>query len=265
MTLRAAAVLCIAAASSSSAQQPTAAPGTVPGIVFSVDTSVLAADARGDTAVIRLWSAFASYNARVTFASGRGRMDILSQRPNPALIVDKEISTAPLARPGEYYLFDSTGFVLVHPATKTFTRFTIADDAFRHEIWRDGWPRGFRTLSAQISPAASAAASAPTTTRIYWHANAGGGVIAYGRLSIHGAPAGELNVARWFGAARSLARLVDSTRRLPTGELTVTAAIPRTTEAIGPPTYLLKQRLTNLEIVAVDTAGLRIPNGFGRR
>jgi hypothetical protein len=261
----AAIILTIATVDRLGGQAPDVGPGRVAGIAFSIDTSVLAADARGDTATIHLWSAFASYNARITFAKGRGRLDVLWRRPSPILVIDRILPSVPVATAGEYYLFDSTGFVLVHPSTRTFSRFEIIDAAFRLEIWREGWPRGFRTLPVQINADPLSPTIVRTPTWVYWHANHDGSVIAYGRLAIRAAPIAEVNVARWFGAARAIEHVVAATGRMPSGELTVTAAIPRTPEPIAPPTYLFKQRLTKLEVVAVDTTQLSVPSGFTER
>jgi hypothetical protein len=100
---------------------------------------------------------------------------------------------------------------------------------------------------------------------IYWHADdVQRGAIAHGRLAFAGPP-GEINVVRWFGAARAIARLADSTGRLPVAGTTLTAAIPRTKASVAPPSYLLKHALTKLERTAIDTSRFTIPRGFAKR
>src|SRR5438874_1177329 len=118
--------------------QATQPAARVLGISFSIDTVVLTADARGDTAVLQLWKAFASFKGRVRFAGGRGRLDVESRRAGAPLVVDRAVVNVPLALPGEYYLFDSTSFTLVHPTTRSFHRFGITGDAYSFSIRRDG-------------------------------------------------------------------------------------------------------------------------------
>jgi hypothetical protein len=52
----------------------------------------------------------------------------------------------PLGGQEDYYLFDSTGFVLVRPQAKTFSTFALTDASFNFENRRDGWPEWFPAL-----------------------------------------------------------------------------------------------------------------------
>jgi len=54
-----------------------------------------------------------AYVAEVAMASGRGRMDVVSG------------AEPPMFKAGDYILFDTTGYVIVHPSTKTYS--TIPD------------------------------------------------------------------------------------------------------------------------------------------
>ena len=59
---------------------------------------------------------------------------------SPELVAAGVSVRPPLATPGEYYLFDSTGFILVRPKQRTFSSFLIADHEFNYENRRNGWP-----------------------------------------------------------------------------------------------------------------------------
>src|SRR6266550_5516720 len=76
----------------------------------------------------------------ITIVEGRGRFDVTSNRGGPALGVGGVKVDAPLGAPGDYYLFDSTGCTLVHPATRTFARYVIGDDSYNFVESREGWP-----------------------------------------------------------------------------------------------------------------------------
>src|SRR3954454_6457176 len=61
---------------------------------------------------------FTGFDAIVTFAAGRGRLDMVANPASPALVAQGVSVAPPLATPGEYYLFDSTGFILVRPSQR---------------------------------------------------------------------------------------------------------------------------------------------------
>jgi hypothetical protein len=97
----------------------------------------------------------------VVFAAGRGRLDVAAvARRTPPIRIEGIVLAAPLAKADDYYLFDSTGFVLVRPGTRTFSSFQIADDRFNYEGRRDGWPAWFplkRTAVDTLGAGTSAA------------------------------------------------------------------------------------------------------------
>ena len=79
----------------------------------------------------------------VVFAGGRGRLDVTAVAHGPAIRTEGIVLAAPLAQPGDWYLFDSTGFVLVRPGAKTFSVFPLADDSYNVVGRREGWPAWF--------------------------------------------------------------------------------------------------------------------------
>ncbi|MES2180312.1 MAG: hypothetical protein V4550_20830 [Gemmatimonadota bacterium] len=241
---------------------------TAHGITFVVDTVTFNANALppGEDALLE-WRSFASYTASITFASGRGRMDITSRRGGPSILVDS-VEAAPVAAKGDYYLFDSTGFVLVHPASRTFTVHAISEDSYNFEGRRDGWPDGFHFVAPRLDTLVSTAVvqrSARNAVNVFWHTDALPDVaIARGRITLDNAPAGEFNVARWFAATRAFAELAEFGRPLPMGRVTLTTAVPRFPSRIPGVfvSFILKQEVNKLHARTVDLTTLAIPRGF---
>lgn len=168
-----------------------------------------------------------SLGLKVTWAETRGRVDVLSRPVRPFIKIGDATVGQSLAVPGDYYLFDSTGFVLVRPATKQYSIFRISDAAFNYEGRRDGWPAFFPLVPNRVDtiPADSAATQMHGEQRMYWHADitkdtvctVGGCSIeelARGRTIIADAPLAELVVARWFGPAQALGEMPGGVSRL---------------------------------------------------
>jgi hypothetical protein len=176
---------------------------------------------------------------------------------------------APLAKPGDYYLFDSTGFVLVRPATRTFSSFQIADDRYNYEGRRDGWPAWFpfkrQPAIDTLGPDAPAVAFRQHGAYpVYWHADITGRQLARGRFTLVDARPGELAVVRWFAATRALAGLLlrgeSLGGRVPT--LTALGLWAEASDTI-PPTAIIEMRSVNgLRRVDVAAERLRLPNGY---
>ena len=78
----------------------------------------------------------------VESAARRGRLDIVAV-DSAAPVLRNGLNLAPLGVRGDYYLFDSTSFVLVRPASKTFAIFAIVDAAYNFNDGREGWPDMF--------------------------------------------------------------------------------------------------------------------------
>lgn len=272
-TLRVAArSLCIAtalAAPAPAAVQAQGAPATLPGIAFSIDSG---REVPPPPDVIKRFGMppelITQFAGTVDFAGGRGRLDVAAvARRTPPIRTEGIVLGAPLARAGDYYLFDSTGFVLVRPETRTFSSFQIADDRFNYEERRDGWPAWFplkRTSVDTLGPGTSA-----TLLRqhgaypVYWHADVRGRALARGRFTVVDARPGELAVVRWFAATRALAALMKGD--------TLTATTPTVTalglwaEAVDtvPPTAIIEVRaFAGLRRAEVNLERLVLPAGF---
>lgn len=252
----------------SSLHQPAAAQqSSVPGITYVLDTVLFTRNAipAGEDA-LRAWAAFESFTARVTFAAGRGRLDVLTRRTGPVVLADSIATTTPLAVAGDYYLFDTTGFVLVRPDTKTFSSFSISDDAFNYEGKRDGWPNFFQFRTSRFDTVAAGSSDAMRhgPVHIYWHADSSLTVIARGRLTVDDAPMGEMTIAQWFGSSRALAQLSKSGRAFPKVGVTLTTAVPRAAPGANgvPDTFILKQEIFQFTAANVDLARLILPAGF---
>jgi len=265
-------VLCLATAGCHrlpGAQRDVAAPQLIRGITYVIDTAVPTRstyDPSKPDAVVATYRAFQTFSARVVYASGRGRLDVLWVRAGPSIRVDSATLATPIARSGEYYLFDSTGFMLVRPATRTFSRATITHEAYGGYEDREGWPAFFEVQPPHLDTVTAApalAGRAPGPLDIYWHTDSGRTGFARGRTAIAEAPFREMNIARWFGATRWLAHAADSARALP-GELTVTAAIPfRPSKEQGVPrSFILKQAFSHPAIENIDVSLLVLPRGF---
>ena len=204
----------------------------------------------------------------VVFAGGRGRLDVTAVAHGPAIRTEGIVLGAPLAQPGDWYLFDSTGFVLVRPAAKTFSVFPIANDSDNLAGRREGWPAWFplkRTSVDTLGPTTAA-----TILRqhgaypVYWHADIKGRELARGRFTLVDARPGELAAVRWFGATRALAALMAKgdtlDRHTPTNTALGLWAEPDDTV---PPTAVIEVRpFTGLRRADVAVDRLVLPAGY---
>lgn len=202
---------------------------------------------------------------RVIWAGTRGRIDVLSRPVRPVMNLGDVILGPSLAMPGDFYLFDRTGFVLVRPATRQYSIFQISDAAFNYDGRRDGWPAFFPFPPARIDTIAGDAAG--TTEhgehRIYWHVDVAkdtactvGGCsieeLARGRTTIADAPVAELIVARWFGPAQALGEIAGGVSRLIDKPIRVTT--------VSPVTGI--HRIRDLRPTAISRASLTVPPDF---
>ena len=227
------------------------------GIAFAVDTTPeLTPQGPGPVRPLGL---------QVTWAGTRGRIDILTRPVRPVIKVgDVTVGPSP-AVPGDYYLFDSTGFALVRPATKQYSILQISDAAFNYEGRRDGWPAFFQFAPTRVDtvPADSVATREHGEHRIYWHVDVAkdtvcalGGCsveeLARGRTTIADAPVAELIVARWFGPAQALAEIPGGISRLLDKPIRVATVSPITGV----------HRLRDLRPASVSRASLTVPPAF---
>ncbi len=189
------------------------ARSAIPGITFAIESVREAAP----PAVVRQFGMppelVTQIVGTVVFAGGRGRLDVKAvARHPPTLRVQGIVLAAPLAIAGDYYLFDSTGFVLVRPATKTYSVFHIADDRFNYEGRRDGWPAFFPFKRMAVDTLGDGTPQAVRRQHgaypVYWHADIPGHSLARGRFTVVDARPGALTVVRWFAATRAIAALM---------------------------------------------------------
>jgi len=235
---------------------------TIPGIAFAIDTSSAAREAR---------SVFDTFGGRLVFAARRGRLDIVSRPEDaPVRMINGNWVAAPLANAGDYYLFDSTGFILVRPATKTFSSFAMRDVSYNYRDERDGWPAMFDFYQVTSRGLVSGAAAADKLAQhgeihVYWQLNDGGlpagQSLARGRLVLADAPASEASVAQWFAAALALAGIAPSQLN---NDVRITSIIPlsppRDTRA--PTNFGERHSVSSLRSIDVDASNLVLPADF---
>jgi len=205
----------------------------------------------------------------VVFAGGRGRLGVASvARRTPPIRIEGIVLAAPLARTDDYYLFDSTGFVLVRPGMRTFSSFQIVDDRFNYEGRRDGWPAWFplkRTAVDTLGAGNSAASLRQHGAYpVYWHADIKGRELARGRFTVVDARPSELAVVRWFAATRALAALMLKGDTIEAAKPTVTALGLWAEQAdTVPPTAIIEVRpFTGLRRADVSIDRLVVPAGY---
>lgn len=269
MTYRHSASVLLVVALATTAHAQSSRP-TLPGITFVIDSG---REAPPPPQVVSQFGMppelITQLAGTVAFAGGRGRLDVTAiARRTPTIRVEGIVLAAPLARAGDYYLFDSTGFALVRPETRTFSSFQIADDRFNFEGRRDGWPAWFPFKRTAVDTLGS---RTPVTVLrqhgaypVYWHADVPGRALARGRFTIVDARPGELAAVRWFAATRALAALMTTGDTFGGATPTVTAlglwAEPVDTV---PPTAIIEVRpFTRLQRGAVSTERLMVPSGY---
>jgi hypothetical protein len=202
---------------------------------------------------------------QVTWAGTRGRIDILTRSARPVIRVGGVTVGPSPAVAGDYYLFDSTGFILVRPGAKQYSILQISDAAFNFEGRRDGWPAFFPFAPARVD---TVSADSVTTIdhaehRIYWHVDVAkdtvctvGGCsveeLARGRTTIADAPVAELIVARWFGPAQALAEIPGGVLRLSDKTIRVTT--------VSPVTGI--HRIRDFRSTSVSRTSLTVPSDF---
>ena len=192
------------------------------GIRFTVDTLETPIAWRGELSRLA---------GTVEFGGGRGRFSVTAVRGGPPVAMNGVIVRAPLAQRGDYYLFDSTGFILARPASRTFSHFVFT----RAEYTQTGGflPGQFRmkntpwhTDTLRDAEARRVGQHAPAS--IHWHLDSldeRGPMKIYARgwIELRDAPASEAGVVRWFGVASALASRTGGIRALPRNRLQLTA------------------------------------------
>ena len=266
-------MVCVVAALAGGAVSNAHAQGTratLPGIAFAIDSG---RDVPPPPEVVKRFGRpqelITQIAGTVVFARGRGRLDVAAvARRTPPMRTEGIVLARPLASAGDYYLFDSTGFVLVRPGTRTFSSFQIADDRFNYEGRRDGWPAWFplkRTSVDTLGAATDATAMRQHGAYpVYWHADIRDRELARGRFTVVDAPPAELAVVRWFAATRALAAMMMKADTLGATTPTVTA-LGLWAEAVDtvPPTAITEVRsFTGLRRADVSVERLLLPSGY---
>lgn len=150
-----------------------------------------------------------AFTADVVFAAGRGRLNVVEV--DQAVGATDDRRRGRLASVGEYYLFDHTGFILVRPATRTFSSYVFTEASYTENPSIAGVP--FARFDQVATDDVILMQHAPVD--IYWHADNASGQILGGHLAIDDAPLSELSVAVSFGATRGLADVVSSDGAVP--------------------------------------------------
>lgn len=237
--------------------------GRLRGVRFAIDTAETPAPARG---------AFKTFTGVVEFAAGRGRLDVTAARGGPTLAVNGVAIAMPLARPGDYYLFDSTGFVLVRPTARGFSSFVLSRASFRQGdviAAEEGFMEFARLRADTVTAGDSSRLRQHGPVTLRWHLDrrhAAGpvDVLARGWLDLQDAPAGEASAVRWFGAAAALATMPGGLGALPPDSLQLTAAVILSPpgERGTPVNLIVLHALSAVAVVDIDPTRLVLPAGF---
>jgi len=209
----------------------------------------------------------------IMFVDGRGRFDVTANSRGPSIAVGGVRVDAPLGGVGDYYLFDSTGYALVHPATKTFARFVVRDNSYNFVENRTGWPEffEFRVLRADTLTATGARSGLAERGEvpIFWHLDivrAGSPIqiLARGRFRVADIPAGEVSVARWFGAAQALASIPSGYQAIQREQLQVTSVAVLHPLGIASVAINLitLSRISRIVTSQVDVSRFGLPTGY---
>lgn len=235
----------------------------VGGISFMIDDS----HDRGPASGI-----FAMFVGEVTFARGRGRLDMVRRTDAPAIWVAGSVFASPQAKPGEYYLFDSTGFALVRPGSKTYSTYSLASASYNFEERRDGWPPWFDISKPKIDSLGDASDVTATKQRrtipLYWHLDLESSpairVLSRGRMTVNDIPPGEVSVVRWFGPAQSLANIPGGATSLIGASLRITtvAELPKEASDSATTDLVVLHSLTGLRGCDSMPARLTVPNDY---
>jgi len=236
---------------------------TVRGIRFNIDTTETNAPATG------LFSMFAG---RVEFAAGRGRVDVTNVALRPTRSINGGVTVGPLlARPGDYYLFDSSGYILVRPGSRTFSGVSFSESPYRHGNVRASWDGMFHfgpvtTESVSLSDSGRLTQHGPFGVR--WHLDRvrlpvadlplpspGAEILARGRTLVIDAPRGDASVVRWMGPTAALATLVDSIKSLDTTlQVTAVVVLPAQPGRSSETNLILLHQMWEISVTDVDLA-----------
>ena len=208
----------------------------------------------------------------VEFANGRGRLDVTAIRATPAVSLNGITIAEPLAKPGDYYLFDDTGFILVRPGTRTFSRFVFTRAEFNHTgallpgaFMMKDTPIHSDTL--RTGDVERLNQHAPVS--IHWHMQPRGfespdQLYARGWLELQDAPAIEAGVARWFEIAAALATMPNGVSAMAPDGVEVTSVVLLRKQGLRDSRVTYLEMLGPLHLTAVDVDPVRLvlPAGY---
>jgi len=241
-----------------SGSRSTAQSQPVPGVRFSIDTS-------GTSVFLRL-------AGQVEFGAGRGRIDVSGVASRAVRSINGVTIGAPAARPGDYYLFDSTGYVVVRPSTRTFSVVLFTSATYRHGNVRESWDDVFDFSTDQpedVPLTDSVRLAQHGAFAVRWHLDrllpvGPAEILARGRVLVADAPRGEAGVVRWMGVAPALATLRDSISPLDSDlQLTTVAVLPPQSPSLRETNrILLLPMMRNITLAGVDVARLVLPADY---
>jgi hypothetical protein len=241
---------------------PTNGPPTSPGVRFNVDTTETKSPAAG---------LFSMFSGRIEFAAGRGRIDLVAMALQPTRSVNDVTIGPPLARSGDYYLFDSTGYILVRPPSRTFSTVSFSALTYRHGDVREPWDGFFECGAVRpedILPSDTLRLRQHGPFSVRWHLDrpkvAGPPeILARGRVLVADAPRGEASVARWMAVTMALATLRDSIS--PRGsdlQLTAVAVLPPQSTPSPETNLILLHPMFGIADTEIDVTRLVLPAGY---
>jgi hypothetical protein len=256
------------------ARSVAAQPRTLRGITYTVDTTTVDTTSEGRIVA----GILDPLSLRVTYAEGRGRIDVLARAARPAVRIKWITVALNSALPGDYYLFDSAEVLHVRPGSKTFSRYTLADVSHNYEGRRDRWPF-FRYDPERPNTLAGGTRPNEGTRSdftVFWHAELTRDTtctgaeygkclvreLARGRADVHVAPAEEGGVVRWVGPTRALAMISDLDSLI--GAPIRLTAVEYWKAASGDGVAFLGaiRFFTGLRKIDVNPATLELPRGY---
>lgn len=247
--------LSIAIAAPSRAQRP--ASDSLAAIAFDVEPSVGGASGAGT---------LPPFAGTVRFAQGRGRIDIVSVDAWTPVAIGRMEMAPMLARPGDYYLFDSTSVTVVHPSARTFTRIALGATEYNFTNGRTGWPDFFEFAPTIPRDPNLAGATSHDSIPIFWHLDTNQGtpssaVLSRGRWIVRDAPFGDASVIRWIGPAFALGRFADSVSSVPSsiGITAVAVLIHAQPSALN---LITVHPMSNARSTRIARGDLELPRGF---
>jgi hypothetical protein len=229
---------------------------TVSGIRFSVDTSA---------------GLFSMFGGHVEFGAGRGRIDVSTIAARVARSVNDVAIGPPIARSGDYYLFDTTGYIVVRPSSRTFSVVSRTAATYRHGNVRESWDGYFEmgpTRAEDISRSDTMRLAQHGPFAVRWHldrltAAGPADILGRGRVLVADAPRGEGGVVRWMAIAPALATLGDSVKRLDSDlQLTTVVVLPPQSGTSGETNLINLHPMADIRLTEVEVGRLVLPRGY---